>query len=249
MLATGGYFRLNPWHVMAEVVHRHGMKVYASMDDSRIGTLPTPFHPYGYLPGRNESMFSAARIAEAMSEGMDGIFFFNTQMHWLHEYASIDPLATEGLDKEYFAAERGSGGDLPWNYVYDGGRYSNYCQIDPWRPPEVCPGGSYSFTISVGDDFGSSVAKARAPKATALAMMNYTEPADVRLNVNGLVLKSADFTSDNATNGVFSFDVPVACLRRGPNDFRLMAPSDKIPENAEGKILFVDFKLRVKYQN
>ena len=247
LLATGGYFRLNPWHVMAEVAHRHGVKVYASMDESRIGQLPTPFHPYGYLPGRNGDRFAAARIAEATAEGMDGIFFFNTQLHWLHKWASIDPKATEGVDKEYFAVERGSGGQLPWNYVFDGARYSNYCRLDPWHPQEVKRGGSYPFSISVGDDFSSPVAKERSPKATAVAMMNYTQAADVRLSVNGAALGSPAFASDNATNGVFTFDVPVQRLRRGRNDFSLLAPSDAVPTNAAGKILFIDFKLCIDY--
>ena len=249
MLATGGYFRLNPWKTMADVAHRHGVKVYASMDESRIGWLPTPFHPYGFLKGRNEDKFAAARIAEAMAEGMDGIFFFNTQLHWLHKWASIDPKATEGLDKEYFAVERGSGGALPWHYVPGGEKYSNYCRIDPWRPPEVKPGDGYDFTISIGDDFSSPVAKARPPKATALVMMNYTQTADVRLAVNGTTIRCASFASDNTTNGVFAFDVPLAQLRQGRNEFRLLAPKDRKPLNADGKILFVDFKLCLDYPN
>ena len=247
ILSAGGYFRLNPWRVMADVAHRHGVRFHASMDESRIGWLPTPFHPYGYLPGRNGDRFAAARIAEAMSEGADGIFFFNTQNRSLHAWASIDPRATEGLDKSYFAVERGSGGALPWNYVFDGAKYSNYCRLDPWHPQEIEKGGSYPFAISVGDDFASPVAKARPPRVTARAMMNYTVRADVRLEVNGRTLPAASFVSDNTTNGVFSFDVPADIIRRGRNDFRLLAPDNAVSANADGKILFVDFRLDIAY--
>jgi len=240
-----GYFQLNPWHVTAKRVQALGGRFYASMDESRIGQLPTPFHPLGYLKGRQDwKTFYPARIAAAMSEGCDGIFFFNFQGQPLKEIGSIDPCATEGHDKTYFAVDRGSGGGLPWNYVFRGETYSTMNKLDPWKPQEVAPGGRYPFEIVIGDNLDSPKAKAAPPKATAFAMMDYLKREDVKLAVNGTRLDTAGFFCDNTTNGTFRFDVPLCALRRGNNRFELCAPT-AVP--AGGKIHFIDFKLTLDY--
>ena len=242
LVIGGGYWQCNPWRETAKRVHELGGLFYVSLDESRIGWNKVQV-PLGCLPGRDGIAFYAARMAAAMADGADGVCFFNCQNRKLEQFASIDPNATEGLPKRYFAVERGTGGDWPSLYLFKGERYLRMPTLDPGKPHEMEPGSSYSFELVVGDDFASPVAKARPPTARAEVLTNRTEPADAELTVNGVRLgKPAFRPGDRKENGIFAFDVPVSALKRGVNEVVLTAP-------AKGRTAFVDFVLRVDYPN
>ena len=243
IVIIGGYWQFNPWRDTVKRIHLLGAKCYVSLDESRIGWNPKGY-PLGFLPGRSGLAFYAARMAAAMAEGADGVCFFNCQGRGLAQFASIDPNATEGVHKSYFAIERGSGGASPNSYIFNGTRFSSLPTLDPAKPHEMEPGSTYEFPITVGDDLASPVAKAHPPRATAEVLMNYTEKTDAVLRLNGVKLAAPSFSSGNATNGVFSFDVPLAVLKRGVNAFALTAPS--VPPS-KGKPAFVDFVLKLNY--
>ena len=99
----GGYFCLNPWKVSADFAHRHGVKFYASMDETRIpgAAARRPIPP---LKGRMSIPFYAARFADAMASGCDGVYVFNIEGKFLHQVAGIDPLRTKGRDGRPFAS-------------------------------------------------------------------------------------------------------------------------------------------------
>ena len=239
----GGYWQCNPWRETAKRVHGLGGKFYVSLDESRIGWNKVQV-PLGCLPGRDGIAFYAARMAAAMAEGADGVCFFNCQNKKLEQFASVDPSATEGIPKRYFAVERGTGGDWPNLYVFNGERFSTMPTLDPGKPHRLGPSGSYAFDLVIGDDFGSTVALERPPVAKAQVLMNYTEKADVRLAANGVDLGNPTFRSDNTTNGVFTFPIPISVLKRGPNRFELKGPSTK---PAKGEPTVVDFMLGIDY--
>jgi len=240
----GGYWQFHPWRETAEKVHALGGKFYVSLDESRIGWNVRAY-PLGFLPGRNGLAFYSARMAAAIADGADGVCFFNCQGGGLAAYASVDPAATEGVDKAYFAVERGSGGYTPNSYIFNGTRFSTMPTLDPAKPHQLDPGQTYSFSVVVGDDLGSKTALERPPVATAKALVNYTaEAPGAALSVNGRKLAAPSFSSSNTTNGVFTFSVPLDALRRGANEFAFTAPS---AAPAKGKPAFIDFVLNLKY--
>jgi hypothetical protein len=239
----GGYWQFSPWRKTAEKVHALGGKFYVSLDESRIGWNER-LYPLGLLPGRKGVHFYAARMAAAMAEGADGVCFFNCQGGSLAACASIDPLATEGVDKSYFAVERGSGGYPPNSSICNGARFSTMPTLDPHKPHYLAPGETYSFEMTIGDDFNSPAAKSAPPTAIVQALVNYTSTADASLAVNGSRLPPPKFSSSNPTNGVFAFNVPLNVLKRGVNEFSFTAPATA---PANGKPALIDFVLRIKY--
>jgi len=239
LVVGGGYFQLNPWQETARKVHALGGKFYVSLDESRIGDHAVQV-PLGVLPGRKTLAFYAARMAAAMASGADGVYFFNCQGKALEQYASINPNATEGCTKAYFAIERGTGGDWPALYVYKGERFSMMPKLDPGKPLELKPGQAFGFSLSVGDDFGSSVAREHPPVATAEVLVKGMRPDAVSLSVNGTMLgKPSVKPGARPGTGVLSFAVPVAALKRGANALVLTAGAEPCT--------VADFVLRVLY--
>ena len=243
IVIVGGYWQFAPWHETVDRVHALGAKCMVSLDESRIGWTMA-WYKQGLLPGRSGLPFYAARIAAARAEGADGVCFFNCQGDSLASFASIDPDATEGISKRYFAVERGTGNYEANYHVYRGARFSKMPDLDPARPHAISYSSVYAFDLTVGDDFGSPVAKERPPKAVAHLLVNKTTRRDFRLRVNDRTLPPGDFRSDNSTNGVYRYAVPVGLLRRGANRFEVEAPYGA---SGDENFRLVDFLLTVDY--
>jgi len=243
IVIIGGYWQFNPWRDTVKRIHLLGAKCYVSLDESRIG-WNVKAYPHGYLWGRQHVQFYHARMAAAMADGADGVCFFNCQGNSLVNNASVDPAATEGYSKHYFAIERGSGGATPNSYIYYGNRFSSMPDLDPARPHAIAPGTTYGFDITVGDDFNAPAAKVRPPTAKAELMVNLTEPVGFRLLVNGRTLDKPAFAPGKKDNGTLTFDVPTDLLKRGVNRFEVEAPF--VAPGGRGMKL-VDFVLRINY--
>lgn len=228
MEIAAGYFQFNPWRPSAELAHRHGIKFYASLDESRIGQAKPPF---GMIPGRNSAAAYAARIAAAMASGCDGAYLFNLEYDALSRIGKIDPLATEGLDKLYFATERGSGGYRPWEYVKDAKRFYTLPRIDPAEPLPIADGVPVSFMLAVGDDL--SVPAARRARATVEIMAHGAR--SLSLACNGRTMPDSAPAS-----GRVSFPIPPEALRKGDNAFSVTA-------RGGSEMRLVDFVLRIAY--
>ena len=225
----GGYFCLNPWAVSAEFAHRHGVKFYASMDETRIpGAVTRTNRPI--LKGRMTIPFYAARFADAMASGCDGVYVFNIEGSFLHQVAGIDPLRTKGRETIRFAADRGSGGYRPWKYLKDGGRFNNLPKIDPGEPLRVKPGETCTFEMFVAGD-----SLVDAPNATAKVLTNLKSDEAVAFTCNG---RSFEATQPRA--GVFVYTLPADALRPGMNAF-----SVTFPQTADTGTTFNDFVLRI----
>ena len=225
----GGYFCLNPWKVSADFAHRHGVKFYASMDETRIpgAAARRPIPP---LKGRMSIPFYAARFADAMASGCDGVYVFNIEGSFLHQVAGIDPLRTKGRETIRFAADRGSGGYRPWRYLKDGGRFINLPKIDPGEPLRVKPGETCAFEMFVAGD-----SLAGATKATAKVMTNLKAGEKVAFACNGRPFEMAEFRP-----GVFVCPLPANALKAGANAF-----SVTFPQTAGKGTTFNDFALRI----
>ena len=225
----GGYFCLNPWKVSADFAHRHGVKFYASMDETRIPGAAAR-RPVPPLKGRMTLPFYAARFADAMASGCDGVYVFNIEGSFLHQVADIDPLRTKGRETIRFAADRGSGGYRPWRYLKDGGRFINLPKIDPGEPRRVKPGETCAFEMFVAGD-----SLAGATKATAKVLTNLKAGEKVAFACNGRPFEMAEFRP-----GVFVCPFPANALKAGANAF-----SVTFQQTAGKGTTFNDFALRI----
>lgn len=225
----GGYFCLNPWSVSAEFAHRRGVKFYASMDETRI-PREAERKRLPILKGRMTLPFYAARFADAMASGCDGVYMFNLEGGFLHDVARIDPACTRGLETIRFATDRGSGGYRPSFYLKDGGRFCNLPKIDPGEPLCVKPGDTCTFEMFVAGD-----SLVGATNATAKVMSNLKAGERISFSCNGRPFEMPEFRA-----GVFACQLPADAIMAGKNVFAVT-----FPQNAPEGTTFNDFVLRI----
>ena len=222
----GGYFLMNQWMHSADLAHRYGVRFYASFDDSRV-ELEAKRRKYPYIPGRMTLPFHAARLSAAMASGCDGVYLFNAERNRLKEIAGIRLEDLPGMDKLYFAVDRGSGGYNPWNWVKDGGRFANMPKIDPGRPLEVSSGERCVIPLFIGD----SVEGIRRFRIVVRALTNLTDGEEVLISCNGYAAVSA-----RTRGGLAEVPLENAWIRHGMNDFCVSMPTSR-----HGRVVFNDF--------
>ncbi|MBR4652160.1 MAG: hypothetical protein IKO72_02260 [Kiritimatiellae bacterium] len=232
-----GYFHLNPWEESVALAHRNGIRFYASIDESRIERVARS-RKQPYIPGRETKAAYAARFAEAMAAGADGVYVFNLEGNALHDIAQIDGARSEGENKLYFARQRGMGGYRPDHWLKDGDRFDNLPQIDPGTPDKLkrryASGETCAFTITVGDDF----ARAKTPpKITVKALATISAGDSLGLKVNGRPVKCS--SSDKGLN---VYELPAGLLVKGSNNFEVAFPDKGGDYTLDDFVVAIDYR-------
>jgi hypothetical protein len=232
-----GYFHLNPWEDSVALAHKYGIRFYASIDESRISRKAQSSNA-PFIPGRESKAAYAARFAEAMAAGADGVYVFNLEGRYLNEIAQIDGAHSEGLNKIYFARFRGMGGYRPTHWLKDGDRFDNLPNIDPALPKNEMriynPGERFAFRITVGDDLASVNPP---PKVTVKALTNLKADDEIGLSVNGQKLDAG-----TCKDGLFTCKAPAGAVRKGRNEFAVTFPG------RDGKYTLNDFAIEIRYR-
>ena len=224
----GGYFLMNQWKRSVDLAHRYGVKFYASFDDSRVA-LEAKRRKQPCIPGRMTHPFHAARFSAALASGCDGVYLFNAERHRLQEIAGIRIEDVPGMEKLYFAVDRGSGGYSPWNWVKDGGRFSNMPMIDPGRPLEVSPGERCSMPLFIGD----SADGMQRFRIVAKVLTNLSDGERVLVSCNGHAAVSAC-----AMDGLAEALLENGWIKSGMNEFCVTMPTSH-----RGRLTFNDFAI------
>ena len=225
-----GYFRLNHWKVSADLAHSYGVKFYASLDESRIpGGAARKKLPI--LPGRKTKEFYAARFADAMASGCDGVYVFNIENKFMRRICSMNPQDVSAVGKIRFAMNRGSGGYRPWRWVKDSARFCNLSRIDPGEPLGVKAGETISFEMFIGDD----PACLKSSDVTAKVLTNL-EGARLDLVCNGVPV-----APKSVQDGVCTYSLDPDLLKKGMNVFAV-----EFPVSAPEGTTFNDFSLSTK---
>lgn len=207
----GGYFLLNPLPESVELAHRHGVKFYWSLDETRIpGCAQKKGLPI--LEGRMSMPFYAGRMSAAREAGCDGVYMFNTENGFLRRVVAIDP-KDESIGKVYFATERGSGGYSPEHWLKGGMRFCRLPQIDPGEPRGMRAGESYSFEMFFGDDFATA-------RKVEVEVLTNIRAGKLVVSANGMRLQER-----GVTDGRFVYAVSPLTLHRGRNSFVVTFPS------------------------
>ena len=232
-----GYFRLTPWEESVALAHRHGVKFYASIDESRVErTCARKGLPC--LGGRESLPAYAAAFANALAAGADGCYLFNREGQFLNEIANLDNALDSQADKLYFVRYRGSGGYEPEHWLHGGIRHDKMPKLDPGfadRPdfPKYRAGERVSFELTVGDDFSAVV---RKPRLIAKVLTNLANGQELVLDVNGRKHRAVW-----SGNGEFHYALEPNEVIRGINRFAVTFPS-------EGRDLTInDFALEICY--
>ena len=154
-LATG-YHRMQEWDEIVRLGHKHGVPVWASMDESRVP--PRELH--------NTREAYRARAMNMWNAGVDAIYLFNffykppqAQFELLHELG--DPAKLAYLDKMYVPDARGHGNLDYW--LKDGDAFDKL----PRSLPVRFDAGESKTTVNIliGDDLTAARAKGYAVSA------------------------------------------------------------------------------------
>jgi lysophospholipase L1-like esterase len=138
-----GYFQLNDWNYSVALAHRYGVKVYPSLDESRISDATAQAI-------RRTDLAYRGRAANVWGFGADGVYVFNFDDPLSPLWRQLgDAQVLAGLDKDYFASIRGAknaaGGNLPY------ASYQTVEKLNPGNTKTVAPGSNVTARISVGE--------------------------------------------------------------------------------------------------
>jgi hypothetical protein len=145
LLMVSSYFKLNDWDYSVALARRYGVKVYPSLDESRVRdeTARTM---------RRTALAFRGRAANIWAYGADGVYAFNFSDSSDSLPMELgDPRVLAKLDKDYFGSVRGrmnaAGGNLPYE------KYQTIETLNPGNPKTVAPGKTAEARIIVGEDW------------------------------------------------------------------------------------------------
>jgi hypothetical protein len=210
LFVPAGYFQLNPWEYSVSLGHKHGVRVYPSLDESRVQdpkarALRMTLESY------------RGRALNAWQAGADGVYLFNSfdpkSQIW-REMGSAQALAR--LDHDYFASIRGQGGAAGGALPHTA--FQRVPRLNPRNPVRVTPAQPARVTFQAGDDH---------PKIAAISLhlqLKNASPATVQVALNGRPLATGE-----PVDSWLEFGVDPASLKQGSNEVEIRIASDAQP--------------------
>lgn len=185
LLIPAGYFQLNDWETSVALGHRYGVKVYPSLDETRLkneAAVALRMTDRGYR----------ARAANVWAAGADGVYLFNFFKPESSRWRELgDPRVLARLDKDYFASFRGvgiaAGGNLPFP------TYQHLETLNPTRPTTLQPGGKSAARLRVGEDLRSA---GEVALGLRLQFSTPTEKLPIVVHLNGQPLAARGTAKD-----------------------------------------------------
>jgi len=218
MVSGTSYFQLNPWSYLVALCHSYGVRVYASLDESRLPESP------GLK--RSDQVTYRARAMAARRAGVDGVSYFNRfTASEIQNYMWGNLEKMKLHDKRYFVSYRGSRSGYSANALLKNGlRHATLRELSVKNPVTLQPGTSDTFPIWIGDDM--AVLARENIRLLCVLTVDTTIPEGcmLKVEING---HSALFTK---AEGVYHrYDVQPNWLVCGENHIRFLA------EAGEGK--------------
>jgi hypothetical protein len=205
LLMPGGYFRLEDHAGTVALARKHGVKVYPSLDESRVRDPDA-------RKLRSSTAAYRARAYEAWSAGADGVYLFNS-------FNPKDPIWRElgspallaAAPRDHFASVLGqgaaAGGALPH------AAFMQIPRLNPASPLALKPGATQETTIDLGA--APAVDSSRGRPATEILRLQFNRaPAAgaIRVAVNG-----AAAPAGTMTGAWLELALPPGLLRPGRN--------------------------------
>ena len=147
LLVPGGYFQLNQWTESVALARKHGVKVYASLPESRVREAEAN-------RARNSLEALRARALAAWAAGVDGIEMFNHFDPNSPLWRELgDPVLLRTLPKTYFASVQGA---TTSNWFYPAQPHITLPTLTPDMPEKMSAGASRTYPLFVGDNLSES---------------------------------------------------------------------------------------------
>lgn len=239
LMTVGGYFQLTPWEQSVQLGRKYGVKVYSSIDEARIRSLPAAREL------RNSVLSRRGQAMNLWAAGIDGIYMFNAFDPKDPLWRELgDPRLLAGLDKDYFASVRGVGyAAITW---LPNAKFQTVASLNPDAPLPMTSGRPTNVIFYVGDDFP---APPLAPKTVLrLQFKNLPEESTsryVRVKLNGTALATGQMDPKAHWLDLekwIEFEVDPKLLRQGANTV-----SAEVTPTAPDGATWTDLHLTVRF--
>ena len=212
LLITGGYFQLNDPAYSVALGRKFGVKVYPSLDDSRVRDVDA-------RKLRASTAGYRGRALNAWRAGADGVYLFNsfnpTDPIW-RELGSAATLAAR--ERDYFASVLGPGAAAGGAYPHI--PFIRLSQLNPSNPIPLKPGSTATTTFHTGEKLAANAGVA----AATVLRLQFKEPGGfeaLTAELNGEALRGGRVQA-----GWLEFDLPPRQVLPGENRLQLaLAPS------------------------
>jgi lysophospholipase L1-like esterase len=207
LLIVSSYLQLNDWDYSVAIGRKHGVKVYPSLDESRIKDK------IGKAQRATDAAYRA-RAANVWAAGADGVYLFNVFDPHRPIWRELgDPAVLATLDRDYFASVRGVG--LTAGGSFPHGEFQRVETFNPDDPRRIAAGGSATVRLQVGEDVGA------VPSVRLTLRLRFREapPAAAIIALNGRPL-----TDGRAAGEWMDFPVTSAELELGANEVTVSLP-------------------------
>lgn len=226
ILIVSSYFKLNDWKYSVKLGHQYGIKVYPSLDESRVRDEEAK-------KIRMTSLAYRGRAANVWQSGADGVYFFNYFRPkgpvW-RECGDADLL--KKLDKDYFASIRGMNKAAGGSFSYKG--YQHVETLNPKNPKKIMPGKSATSRIQLGESWE---VESKVQLKMHLSMLEKISPEKIAIRVNGKRIKEFE-----VNEGVCSFTPSKKILHSGNNTVKVM-----LHKSSKQPIKWTDLLLEVRH--
>jgi hypothetical protein len=215
----GGDFRLNEWEASVDFAHHHGVKVYPSLEVSRLGGTHRNDRSTPARLQRESLAGYAARAANVWNAGADGIHSFN--MSWSRaddpRFQILgSPETLRGVDKLFFANFEAREHFAP-RYVSSGEQHIHIERLTPDRPLELTMGKTTAVQVYFGEQIARLESCRPAPVLAAhLSVSGIKDAAHLSVMLNGTGLQKGELE-----DGDLRFPLQPAMLRNGLNQFQI----------------------------
>lgn len=212
LLIVSSYLQLNNWDYSVALGHKHGVKVYPSLDESRIKDQVGEGQ-------RGTDAAYRARAVNVWAAGADGVYLFNVFDPHRPIWRELgDPTVLAGLDRDYFASIRGVGMTAGGNFPHRA--FQQVETFNPDDPRRIAPGGAATVRLQVGEDLGA----AATARLTLRLRFREIPPAAAIVALNGRPL-----TDGHAAGEWLDFPVTSAELELGANEVTVSLPAAVSP--------------------
>jgi hypothetical protein len=146
-LVPGGYFQLNHWPESVALARKHGVKIHASLPESRVREE---------TGAKERASIEAlrARALAAWAAGVDGIEMFNHFDPKSPLWRELgDPALLRTLPKTYFASVQGASNSRSY---YPAGAHFQLPKLTPDAPDQLAAGETRTYDLYIGDDLRSA---------------------------------------------------------------------------------------------
>jgi len=203
LFIAGGYFRLSPWSESVALGHSHGVKVYASLDESRVRDAEA--HKL-----RASIAAYRGRALEAWQGGVDGVYLFNAfdprSPIW-RELGESAALAT--MDRDHFTSVLGLGAAAGGAYPHAG--FLRLPRLNPAQPLTIKPGEPAKTTLDIGP----------RPPADGVAILRLRFQAAVPADAIAVTLNAQPLPAPGAGGAWVEFPAIAAALKSGTNEVQV----------------------------